>query len=187
MNSFTRAARWNARRYDRVLNVALLKGLLLEEIRELLEATEEVDKLDALADIAFVSYGGVWKAGATDDTIRELQSNAETATDAMLELSSEAGLAFSPVSAMLSLVYAMDEASATKTCLALVDMCGLLAAVELKLSSAQFEAAMLVVCDSNDSKVIKKTDPSVKANIDKGQFFVAPEPRLQEILNARPH
>ena len=51
------------------------------------------------------------------------------------------------------------------------------------LSNLESLEALLVVCDSNDSKSIKKTAAHLKANDgDKGADFVAPEPRLKTIL-----
>jgi predicted HAD superfamily Cof-like phosphohydrolase len=54
---------------------------------------------------------------------------------------------------------------------------------KLGLNSEQIEAAINVVCDSNDSKTAKATASHIKANIDKGEGFIRPEPRLQEILD----
>ena len=56
---------------------------------------------------------------------------------------------------------------------------------KMGLSAEQIEAAIHVVCDSNDSKPAKKTASHIKANIDKGAKFIPSEPRLQEILDAR--
>ena len=41
----------------------------------------------------------------------------------------------------------------------------------------------LILCDANDSKTAKMTHPGIKANINKGDRFVAPEARLQNLLN----
>ena len=57
---------------------------------------------------------------------------------------------------------------------------------KLGLSSTQIEAAILVVCDANDTKTASKTASHIKASIDKGAGFIAPETRLQEVLDARP-
>lgn len=56
---------------------------------------------------------------------------------------------------------------------------------KMGLNARQIDAAIHVVCDSNDSKPAKKTPSHIKANIDKGAEFIPPEPRLQEILDAR--
>ena len=57
---------------------------------------------------------------------------------------------------------------------------------KLGLSSTQIEAAILVVCDANDTKTAVKTASHIKASIEKGAGFIAPETRLQEVLDARP-
>jgi len=56
---------------------------------------------------------------------------------------------------------------------------------KLKLNAEQIEAAILIVCDANDTKTATKTASNIKASIDKGEGFIAPETRLQEVLNAR--
>lgn len=56
---------------------------------------------------------------------------------------------------------------------------------KMGLSAEQIQAAILVVCNANDSKVVVKTEPHIKANQFKGENFVPPEEKLQEILNER--
>mgnify|MGYP000241536307 CR=1 FL=1 len=56
---------------------------------------------------------------------------------------------------------------------------------KMGLTTKQIADAIHVVCDSNDSKTATKTASHIKANIDKGAGFIAPEPRLQEILDDR--
>ena len=57
---------------------------------------------------------------------------------------------------------------------------------KLGLSEPQIVAAIHAVCDANASKRVDSMTPShIKANLDKGPDFIAPEPRLQEILNDR--
>lgn len=53
---------------------------------------------------------------------------------------------------------------------------------KLGLSPTQIAQAINIVCDSNDSKSVAKTDPNVKANIDKGANYFRPEPELAKIL-----
>jgi len=56
---------------------------------------------------------------------------------------------------------------------------------KMGLDADQIRAAIHVVCDANDSKTQIKTASHIKANIDKGPDFTAPEPQLQEILDGR--
>ena len=56
---------------------------------------------------------------------------------------------------------------------------------KMGLTPSQINLAIQIVCNSNDTKSVEKTDSNVKANIDKGIEFVAPEPKLQIILDNR--
>ncbi len=56
---------------------------------------------------------------------------------------------------------------------------------KMGLTSDQIRRSIEVVCMSNNSKQIQKTPSNVKANLNKGSGFIAPEPYLQEILNER--
>jgi hypothetical protein len=56
---------------------------------------------------------------------------------------------------------------------------------KLGLNNQQIEAAILAVCDANDTKLAAKTASNIKASIDKGVGFIPPETKLQEILNER--
>jgi predicted HAD superfamily Cof-like phosphohydrolase len=56
---------------------------------------------------------------------------------------------------------------------------------KMGLNEQQIERAIHVVCDSNASKSVTKTDHTIKANMSKGPDFIEPEPRLQEILDER--
>ena len=80
------------------------------------ESTKDVDRLDALVDLIYVSIGAMWKLG---------------------------------------------------------------------LNAEQIEKAITIVCDANDTKTAVKTASHIKASIDKGAGFIAPETRLQEVLDER--
>ena len=56
---------------------------------------------------------------------------------------------------------------------------------KMGLTPYEIDQAIDVVCDANATKDIDKVPPYIKANIDKGDGFIAPEPRLQEILDGR--
>jgi len=51
------------------------------------------------------------------------------------------------------------------------------------LDAKQIDKCLNAICDANDTKIAIKTDPSVKANIDKGANFIPPEARIKEILD----
>ena len=60
---------WNSDRYDRVYDEKFSRQLLIEEIRELHEAFEPVEALDAVGDMMFVCIGTLWKMGYDCDEI----------------------------------------------------------------------------------------------------------------------
>lgn len=111
-----RITEWNAKRYEQEHSSDLTIRILAEELGELARAKEEVDQLDALVDLVYISIGAMWKMG---------------------------------------------------------------------LDNFQIYEAIKAVCDSNDSKEVKRVGHNVKANIVKGPGYFKPEPRLQEILDDR--
>ena len=155
-NVFNRVAHWNGLRYPRIYNHSLTLDLLREEHQEFLDATEPVDKLDALCDIIYVACGALWKLKVDRLCLLSLAKpnnwidSIETDSDIILLK----GLILSTAGRM----------------------------IDMGLSVEQCNIALNIVCDSNDSKSVRMTAPGVKANIDKGTGFVAPEPRLKELL-----
>ncbi len=174
-----RVFNWNSKRYDRIYDEQLTLNLLFEEWQEWIESTKEVDLLDALMDTAYVAYGAIWKLG--------LQPNVQQAAgivDAILEIAGIEPGYIVPCYAKVLQGNCSDLIDNATALLIIVMLCEA-QAMNMGLTHDEVEKAFEVVCDSNDSKTIKKTDPKVKANIDKGNFFVAPEPRLQLILDNR--
>ena len=49
---------------------------------------------------------------------------------------------------------------------------------KLGFNSCQIATAITIVCNSNDSKAIKKTPIHLKANIDKGEDYISPTKAL---------
>ena len=80
----------------------------------------------------------------------------------------------------------LDSTTTVDTLDALVDIIyvSIGAIWKLGLSAQQINEAILVVCDSNDSKTVVKTPSHIKTNINKGASFIPPEPRLAAILQA---
>ena len=56
---------------------------------------------------------------------------------------------------------------------------------KMGLTDDQIAMAIHAVCDANATKDIAKTPSYIKTNINKGKGFVPPEPKLQELLDAR--
>jgi len=154
---------WNRQRYDQVFNKQLAEDLLLEELMEYETAQTPVDRLDALCDLTYIAVGILWKMNKLD----------------MVEC------IYTKVPPKAFLDWYVDRFCSADEPKLMAGTIGCIinACEDLSgLSEALFNKAMLIVCDSNDSKSVKKTDPSVKANIDKGSSFIPPEPRLQLIL-----
>jgi hypothetical protein len=171
-----RVFKWNERRYDRVFDLALTSSLLHEEWEEWMEADKDVDLLDAMLDVMYVAIGGIWKLN-TEDTQQQEMDAAYTVNEILSIRSLQPGYCI--------VSYIADTELDTVYKLLVIAMLAEAQARMMGLSEEAVHNAFEVVCDSNDSKAVKKTASNVKANIDKGSYFIPPEPRLQEILNAR--
>ena len=177
---FTRVSAWNAARYEQEYSNTLAVSLLREEYVEWLHSTTPVDKLDALCDITYVALGIVWKAKVHPMMFGVAFSNS-LATVSLLVDSFELNPAYFIGSLIDVLEYEADYP--VTQCAANVIALSLAQALSMGLSENQFIEALLVVCDSNDSKSVKKVAADIKANAgDKGAGFIPPEPRLLEIL-----
>lgn len=176
-NVFTRVCNWNAARYDQDYNHALTLSLLREEYDEWLAAETPVDKLDAVCDLTYLAMGAIWKTG--NGLSFDMMQHAYNVMEKVLDVEVS-----DPV--FLIAMY-LDDAkiNAQADCTWLYHILAVAAAQALSsgLSMDEYTAAMNVVCDSNDSKTIKKTASDVKANVDKGVYFIAPEARLQLIID----
>ena len=150
---------WNEARYPMVHDVRLTRALLNEEALELASAYgNPVEILDAIGDLAFVAIGALWKAGYSVDNVTAYLSKPS----AVLQ----------PLSNIPTMVAS--------------DMVGLISQLYLWLKSAgiYLEEVLQIICTSNESKTIAKTNPSVKANLDKGPGFIAPTEGLTNLAKA---
>ena len=173
---FNRVAGWNAKRYEQEYNHDLMITLLKEELQEYIDATTDVDELDAFCDLTYLAMGGLWKMDVELDAAKVV--GALQAVDATMQN----GIVMHPM-ALLSVVLLeadFDAEDALYKTLAIV----MYMMLYMGLNQSQCEAAMSIVCDSNDTKPAKKTASDVKANVDKGSSFVAPEPRLQKLIDS---
>lgn len=172
---------WNERRYERVWNKPLALQLLWEEWHEWLEAREDVDLLDAMMDVQFVALGAIWKLNMTR---HEMETAQEAALPVALGVLNVPGL--QPGFAIASFITDIDVlVNDVVTNLFVIQFLCEAQCKFMGMSAEQVDKAFEIVCDANDSKTIAKTDPSVKANVNKGEFFVGPEARLQGVLNER--
>lgn len=177
---------WNAARYDQVYNYDLAAKLLMEEVDELFVAINPIDKLDAIGDIIFVGIGVLWKLGLEVDEI-ELIFRTE---DKLLPHFDLLTLSKYGVEAESAIFELLDErrksmhigvypgvALTVSSCFIIA--CGTLHAMGM---SSSFYDIVNAICNSNNTKEIKgKTDPSIKANITKGDNYVPPSAALFEI------
>lgn len=183
-NIVTKCVAWNEARYDQVLNLELGLNLLVEETEELFDATDPVEVFDALGDITFVAIGVLWKAGVPVEAIENLLGIGENNKTYIDKLGVNSWYLAHLGVLQIALASADDEELAASL-LALNAIYGIV--IPRLMQSGllkEFYNIVDAICESNNTKVIKgKTDPSVKANIDKGSTFVPPTAALQAILN----
>ncbi len=184
---FDRVVTWNSLRYAREYNHKLSVNLLREELQEYFDAGPDVDRLDALCDIVYVALGIIWKLDVPDEVLVVNEVKAHNAACGILDSTDEFGPIEFAAALLSRFTTAPDTPSRINDIQMLITLCFAQAGYN-GLSSDLFAEALLVVCDSNDSKSIKKTDSHVKANAgDKGAYFVPPEPRLQAIIDRAYH
>lgn len=176
-----RVANWNAARYDRVYDRDLAMRLLHEELDEFFEGSTEVERLDGLLDTMYVAFGVLWKLNLEDKQMDECYQRALSFVDAL------------PNNMLVYAAYAKAcvhsigyGAPAGNMAFNIIVLCMAEAMDSLFMTYDEVIRGLHIVCDSNDSKSIKKVAANVKANDgDKGDLFAPPEPRLQELLNKR--
>lgn len=181
-DAFVRAAHWNSLRYAQEYNAELQYNLLSEELRETVDAPNSVEHFDGLADICFVALGGLWK----NKTFFDIRKFTEIFNHWANVLADTEQPALSYFKDYLIAVADFEEPDADHmnyTCIALCHLCAFeYAPVPAARSLQALLECLLAVCDSNDTKAVKKTDSSVKANIDKGAEFVPPTAAIKRIL-----
>lgn len=173
---YNRVVAWNAARYPQEYDARLTINLLAEEYLEYVSALETVDQIDGLCDIVFVALGGVWKLG--EDTDACTQRSAEV-VQGLINVKE-----VSPVYFISTFITVGETTEYPQMSM----LWNILQCATAELSAMGFDDAgivrlLLAVCDANDTKTAAMTDPTVKANIDKGAGFVPPEPALTKIMS----
>lgn len=163
---------WNEARYSQEFNHELASDLLYEEYEEYSYAETDVDKLDALCDIYFVAVGVLWKLEVPNIEQFLQDVNYKVSTVLAVDLEEYIARFMSTTSDVLKPVYIAH----------ILALASALMKKEFKFKEEHIHKAILIVCDANDTKEIKKTPSYIKANTVKGTNFVAPEPRLQLLL-----
>lgn len=179
---FERVAKWNSLRYAQEFNETLQANLASEEYYETADAETYVDRLDGHIDQVYVSLGGLWKIGLE---AAEAYNFLEAATAYSDLVTSD--LEYDEVMYCISECIAqIATTSGPRQAMALANIVALnyRALMLLGYTAGECLRAADIVCDSNDSKSVKKTATDVKANAgDKGAFFIDPAPRLQVIVD----
>lgn len=185
MDIYKRVGSWNEKRYERTYDHNLALNLLDEEYEEWLEANSPVKKLDALCDEVYVALGNLWKLDIPEEEVadEEVLTLASLIVDNFIR-----GTGLRPIYIIPSFIDGMRTDPEVPVLLGMhviITAC----LTEMKLLGLESEdglKALEAVCDSNDSKSVKKTDSTAKANDgDKGPYYVGPEARLQAILSAK--
>lgn len=167
---------WNAARYEQVSNSKLTFDLLNEELLETGDAiaTENlVETVDGLADMFYVAIGALWKAGLSARQIVKLLDSIEyelVRQDQELPLIADSLRSY--------------EIEPDTDYLGLIALRALEWLESLVFSSESALAIIRAICDSNDTKIVKKTASNVKANIDKGKSYIPPTEAIIAILDA---
>jgi len=167
--------KWNAARYDQSHDYDLALALLQEELcetQEALEASDTVAILDGFGDIFYVAVGAMWKNGADHSQISALLDHLDTTNvyvpntaTCVMWFHTEPGintLGFVALSAFESLKYFLQQ------------------------SDQRALDVIRAICISNNTKEVVRTASDVKANVVKGDGYIAPTRMLQTILDSLP-
>lgn len=178
---YNRVAIWNSQRYEREFNKELALSLLREEHKEWLESTDEVNTIKELCDISFVAFGIIWKLNASDE---ELMHTADHSCDMVNNLVALnelwPGYFISGILDMLE--YGEEDYPVLAAAHHIINFC-MAELFGIGFDFEDYKKAMLILCDSNDSKSIKKVASDVKANAnDKGPYYKPAESRLAQLL-----
>ena len=76
-----RVANWNSVRYNQEFDLNLTTRILAEELGELAAAKTDVDQVDALLDLMYISFGALWKMGLTSEQIQRMFNIVADAND----------------------------------------------------------------------------------------------------------
>lgn len=178
---FHKVIAWNKARYEQVYSNELTVQLLTEEFDEWLVADTNVLSLDALCDISFVAMGALWKLQETEgeSTVRTKRSLAYT-DDVIEQGEIPPGIAIAASIAMLKHNFAFlspGQALHHIISLALAEMMG------LGLDYEKCISALLIVCASNDTKLIAQVASTDKGfENGKGEFYKTPTTGLMRLL-----
>lgn len=160
---------WNAARYKQEYNHDLNVKLIKEEFNEGLEAFGDnnlVELADSYGDQFYVAIGAIWKQGGVAETINPMLDYLDR-------------LPMPPLPVILEWV----EARPSPVAYGFYALTAFEALTKLCIDDSDAALDIIrAICISNDSKPAKKTPSHVKANVDKGDSYVAPTKAIEAIL-----
>lgn len=178
---YIRVADWNSKRYERQYNHEMSCHLFFEEYWEFFDAGgEQVEELDALCDMIYVGFGILWKLNLTNEQLDQAMADGREGMVRIMETN-----LFPPVIAMSSMFMSFqhDDDTALTSGIAACIWLALAQMLAMGLTQEQCEEALLIVCDSNDTKTVVKSKPNEDAKDGaKGALFVDPKPKLRKLL-----
>lgn len=179
---FARVAKWNAARYEQEYNDALVLKLLREEYTEWKEAETVVDQVHELCDVIYVAFGAMWKLKG--ELTPETHSKS---TDVILSFIDKFNIPATLISSSLDVLEVLPKGATIEAKLITLLTVTIYAQAQLLdygLTQEKITQCMLVLCDSNDSKSVRKTASDVKANDNnKGTFYRSPVPGITQVLS----
>lgn len=176
---YERAAVWNSLRYEQEYNHQLAASLFFEELIEFYDAEETVEQVDAMCDMVFVAMGILWKLKPDEEQLEVAMQEGMQVAAKLVDTG-----AFAPIFHVSSAFSAFQHddnvplGGGIATCIFLIMS---------QFASMGFDAdktmeALIIVCNSNDTKRVERVSSDVKASKDKGTYFVPPEPKLKKLL-----
>jgi len=176
---YERVAKWNKLRYEREYNEALTFSLLQEELKEFYDAKNVVEEVDALCDVMFIAFGGIWKLG---EDIDACMAHAVKVAQGLINVQELMPAYYIP--AFMGASAITDYPQMTMLCVTIQ-----LAASQLTgygLDRKGVEEVLLAVCDSNDTKCAEKIPTDSKyTNQGKGDDYISPKLAITNILRSK--
>jgi hypothetical protein len=164
---------WHRERKTGSYNEQLAATLLSEELNELLIASSQLERIDALADIAFVAAGNLIKLSNFGDGDLAKSIHAVTGKD----------YDYSTITALCELVkHSQINGLTGKQYMEIIALCFTLLYIELKSMDLANKAAM-AICKSNNSKSPEPIPEGQKySKSGKGPNYKSPAEELQAII-----
>lgn len=166
-------------RYDRVYNSELLVSLLTEEIDEYYDSDSPVEVLDALCDIAYVAFGGLWKTQVSVEEIKHYFNKSAEMISNIVQSGPYPPIGYARV--FVDSLSSTDNVPPSFSCVSVIQTC-MLQMLEMLGTPELALEALSAVCKSNDSKTIKKIESSEKGYGPKGDYYIPPTVELTKIL-----